>query len=368
MALAVLFNKASLFTIHCAAPRRTQLKKMKTYIISPGNIPEEISLHGLLCDLTRLPRDVAHSVSPNVEELSLCTAGGRLRFATDSPSLSVSVTLAHPNLNVACDVVVDGVLVASERCPEDKCELSFNTKLPQDKKLHCVTVFLPRTAPVSEVTLSLPEDAAVRSAEPYRLPDPVVYYGSSITMGASVAAPSRCYTALTSELLCADHVNLGFGGSAKGEREMAEYIASLKMTAFVMDYEHNADTLEYLRDTHKPFFDIIRRAQPTLPILIVSRPDTDREFLRSALGRRIVMDTFHAALESGDRYVDYVDGHYLFGDTDRHLCTADDEVHPTELGFHRMTSVIAPRLRSLIERGGASDGEHVPDSVHPTHL
>lgn len=341
---------------------------MKSYILSPEHIPDGMSLHGLLPDLSRMPRDAAHAVSPAVESLSLCPAGGRLRFVTDSSKFELSVLLKTAQPNCACDVLCDGEFFA--RIGGADGELSYSGTLTLPSGEHLITVFTPRTAPLAEMKISLESDASLSSAPDYRIKKSIVFYGSSITMGAVSSSPSKAYTALVAERLGADHINLGFGGNAKGELAMAEYIASLEMSAFVLDYEHNADTLDDLKRTHKPFFDVIRRARPTLPILIVSRPDTDREFLRSCFGRRIVMDTFHAALDAGDRYVDYVDGFYLWGSDDRAACVSEDGCHPSEHGFAVMADVIYPRLRSLMTRDPNKDtmGRDAADADFPTNI
>ena len=328
---------------------------MKSFIVEPGNIPENVKVYGLMPDFNRMPLDVAKTVSDSVYEICQSPTGGRIKFKTDSRKIRLQVELQYSNLNSGSDVWSDGIYCGKIVPPSEECtsyggELEIKAN-PNSGKMRTVTIFMPRTAPVKRITVSLDEGSAVEAAEPYNIEKPIVYYGSSITMGAPSTSPSKAYTALVSEMMGANHINLGFGGSAKGEREMACYIASLEMSAFVMDYEHNADTIEDLKKTHKPFFDIIRAAHPTLPILLISRPDTDREFVRSCMGRRVVMDTFHAALDAGDRYVDYIDGFYLWGNYDRESCTSDG-CHPSEMGFERMANVVYPRLKALVERNG----------------
>lgn len=46
----------------------------------------------------------------------------------------------------------------------------------------------------------------------------------------------------------------------------------INMSAFVLDYDHNAPSAEYLRDTHKNMFDAIRKSNSDLPIIMLSRP------------------------------------------------------------------------------------------------
>lgn len=334
---------------------------MKSYIISPHSVPSEMRLYGLLDDLTRMPRDVAATVSPAVESISRCPAGGRARFITDSRHITIKVTLDRAECNSGCGVLCDGVDVGLVRGEDSDTFYEGELELPgEGEKL--LTVFTPRTAPLTQLELLLDDGASVRRAPDYALERPIVFYGSSITQGAVSASPARSFTALVAERLGADHINLGFGGNAKGELEMARYIATLDMSAFVMEYDDNAKNAEELRRTHKPFFDTVRRARPDLPILLLSRPDTDREFVSSCYRRRVIMDTFHAALDSGDRMVDYVDGFYLWGSDRRADCAAEDKNHPTEYGSSVMADVITPRLRSLMRRDAkmsayGTDGE-----------
>jgi hypothetical protein len=50
-------------------------------------------------------------------------------------------------------------------------------------------------------------------------------YGSSITHGATAIRPTGTYAFKTSQLLGVDLINLGFGGGAHLEKEIADYIA-----------------------------------------------------------------------------------------------------------------------------------------------
>ena len=65
---------------------------------------------------------------------------------------------------------------------------------------------------------------------------------------------------------------------------VAEYIKNIDMSAFVYDYDHNAETPEDLQRTHKTFFDVIRKQNPNLPIIMMTRPcgDLDAEDMERA--------------------------------------------------------------------------------------
>jgi hypothetical protein len=110
------------------------------------------------------------------------------------------------------------------------------------------------------------------------------------------------------------------------------------MSVFVMDYDYNAVNPWYLEQTHKPFYDIIRAAQPELPIIMVTRctcPDREDNLRR----REIIYRTYKAAVEAGDKNVYFLDGDPFFAGKWRGVCTVDG-VHPNDAGFLRMAEII----------------------------
>ena len=137
-------------------------------------------------------------------------------------------------------------------------------------------------------------------------------------------------------------INLGFSGSAKGEPKIAELIASLDLAAFVYDYDYNAPTTEHLKKTHEPFFKIIRKAKPNLPIIMLSRvsyPSDDRV--------AVIRATYENAKKAGDKNVYFIDGRDLFKDADISYLTVDG-CHPNDLGFYLMFKNTLPTLKQAI--------------------
>ena len=139
-------------------------------------------------------------------------------------------------------------------------------------------------------------------------------------------------------------VNLGFSGNAKGEPKMAELIASLDMSVFVYDYDYNAPTAEHLAKTHEPFFKIIRKAQPNLPIIMLSRVS-----YASDERANIVKQTYENAKKAGDKNVWFIDGRDLFKDLPFALLTVD-HCHPNDLGFYVMYKNVMPAIKEALKK------------------
>ena len=320
-----------------------------------------VSLHGFdaegvntagVQNLWRLPPDLHDRVNLGVARLCKHTSGGRIRFCTDSKKLSCRVLLSEEYLladmplsgSSGVDLSVNGRLVKNWRPDFGKNLYEFEYGLNGEKNEICF--YLPLYCGVAKFELYADDGAFVGAAKPYTYPKPVVFYGSSITQGAFASRPSSCYTAMVCELLDADFRNLGFAGNALGEENMADYIAGLEMSAFVLDYDHNA-WVERLEQTHERFYKQVRAKHPNLPMIIISRPDFDLNIPESIRRREIIRRTYDNAVASGDKRVAFIDGETIFGNVLREHCTTDN-CHPTDLGFERIAMAVLPVLKKFL--------------------
>lgn len=318
--------------------------------------------------IRRLPDDVFDKVNDGVTGLSWHTAGGRLRFRTDADKIGIKYTLRdNPNMShmafsgssgVDCYFEEGsgaygsfGTMFSGCTHPEiGKKEVAgefLRRNYPNNSGVVDVTLNLPLYNGIESLTLILPDGAVIEPPTPYEIEKPIVFYGSSITQGGCASKPSNAYTSIIAEKLRADHINLGFSGSARGEETICRYIAGLCMSCFVMDYDHNAPDVDHLRRTHLPFYKIIREAQPELPIIFVGRPDYETWLDASEKRAEVILDTFSYAVKNGDRNVIYVPGRDLFEREMRGHCTVDG-CHPTDLGFWRMAQVIGEAVARAI--------------------
>ena len=156
------------------------------------------------------------------------------------------------------------------------------------------------------------------------------------------------YVNTLSRWLNSDIWNLGFSGGAKGEKVIADYMASLNPSIYVLDYDWNAPDVEHLRATHYPLYQTIRSAHPDTPIVLISKPDFfGRE--SDVARRQVIMENYQKAKDNGDQNVYFIDGETLFAEKDRYSCTVDT-VHPNDLGFYLMAEVIYPVLKGILEK------------------
>lgn len=329
---------------------KTQLKEEGLHFYSVLEPPFRV--HGVFMEqgqFCRLPGEVAKKVSQSVYDLHIHTAGGRVQFKTDSPYVAISAKI-NPLLKMP-HFALAGSAGFDLYADEGQGETYVNTFVPpydmtegyesvvrfHDRKLRTVTVNFPLYSGVTALYIGLDRRAALEEADPYRVEKPVVFYGSSITQGGCASRPGNTYQAILSRRFSFDYINLGFSGSARGEKEISDYISGLSMSAFVYDYDHNAPTVEHLAATHRRMFEEIRGAQPQLPILILSRPKytlTREEEERLA----IIRATYAEAKRRGDEKVYLITGKDLC-----RLCENNgtvDNCHPNDYGFASMAKAV----------------------------
>lgn len=313
------------------------------------NIEEApFKIYGLLREngkYCRMPEKVAESVSPGVHALYANTAGGRVRFKTDSPYIAIHTNME--NVGKMSHFPLTGS-IGFDMYLEDKYYRTFTPPFDVDNgyesivelpatELFDITINFPLYSNVKDVFIGLSDSARVEEASPYEDRAPIVYYGSSITQGGCASRPGRSYQSVVSRRVNRDYINLGFSGNAKAEDEIIEYIKKLDMSLFVYDYDHNAPTVEHLKNTHEKMFRAIRKEHPTLPVIMMSRPKfilTEEEEERLD----IIKKTYNNAIIAGDKNVYLLDGRALC-----ELCGNEgtvDGCHPTDFGFASMAKAV----------------------------
>lgn len=326
-------------------------------------LDEPFKVYGLTYDhddkiFKRMPTEVAEKLSAHVVNLHVRTAGGRVRFVTDSSYVAISAKMPaiYRSTHFALNGSAGFDMYITTSCGEkynntfqppyemtDGYEKIFEFGTSEMREL---TINFPLYSSVSELYIGLQDGAVLKEASPYTYEKPIVFYGSSITQGACASRSGVAYPSVVSRRFNCDHINLGFSGNAKGEPEIAEYIAGLDMTAFVYDYDHNAPTAEHLRNTHKRMFDIIRKANPELPIIMMTSISLNMQDSREER-IRVIYDTYKSALDAGDKNVYFINGTELFAEIED-VATVEG-THPNDIGFHYMAKAVGDILEGILQ-------------------
>ncbi len=342
------------------------------------------SLHGVTYNeeegcYRRMTKEIAEAsdVGEGMPYLCYSTAGGRLRFRTDSPYVALKCVMPSRDImehmpiigSFGFSVYCDGKY-AGKYSPIWKNILNpIEGEVPKEGVYYSVDygkvsfdginyftgtgmreieLYFPLYGGVVELFIGLKEGAKILPPREYTHIKPVVFYGSSITQGGCASRAGNDYVALVSRWLDTDFLNLGFSGHAQGEKTVADYLASLDASVYVIDYDHNAPNAEHLHRTHYPLYRTIREKHPYTPIIFISKPDCDYDS-NADKRRAVIYETYRKAVENGDKNVSFIDGKTLFGEEERDACTVD-KCHPNDLGFYRMAKVVYPVLKEYLLR------------------
>ena len=372
-----MYNDANDLYTRCDMESYINIDKNMIVNTTIGDVPvvwhdvkqAPFSLHGFHDPLNtpyylRVPRDVAEATSEGVDKLSRESAGGRVRFSTNSPYIAIKakylVVGRSPHLTLISssgfDLYTEGEFgsrfIKEFRMPYDMVDSYEQIIYVKGEVNRSYTINFPIHAVVESLEIGLKPGATLEAARPYRDFAPVVFYGSSIVHGTAATRPGYAYSAIISRDLNLDFRNIGFSGQAKGEQVLAEWMASLPMSVFVCDYDHNAPTVDHLKATHYPLYETVRAKNPDLPYIMVTRPDywtlpNEQEHILQR--RDVVMSSYLKAREAGDKNVYFIDG-MSFNYAPHQYEMSVDSVHPNDAGFIRMADSIGTVIRHALEK------------------
>lgn len=320
------------------------------------------SLYGVFYEgglFRRMPKEVAETVNEGVAQISEHTSGGRVCFSTDSECIALTCT--RPGFWAMGHMARTGIsgfalyerksgrwqYLATFVPPGTPSGFSSIVNLPGGKKERELMLQMPLYAPISSLQVGLAAGSSLGEWKGcYTHKKPIVFYGSSITQGGCASTPGGDYAGRLSRRFDADYVNLGFSGSAKGEEAMMRYIAGLDMSIFVYDYDYNAPDAAHLERTHYAGYRTVRKAQPDLPIIMMSSPNYDKAGYNAPERRDIIAASYARALAEGDGNVYFVDGKVHFASFNADECTVDG-CHPNDLGFYRMAEAVGAVIEQI---------------------
>ena len=314
----------------------------------------------------RLPARAEMIVRKPVWDLSRNSAGMCVRFVTDA-------TTIH-----ACWAVTDPWLYLPNITAIGKSGLDLYVKT--DKGWHWLAVGQP-TAQTNEVILikdlipgkreyllylplyngtkfvelGVPTNSLIQKAGPWGAGErkPIVFYGTSILQGLSASRPGMVHSAILGRKFNYPTINLGFSGNGKMEPEMADLLAELDPSVYVIDCLPNM-VADEIKARVEPLVKKLRAAHPDVPIVLVE----DRTMQDSILiaGRmechlkdRVELKAAYGRLQKdGVKNLYYSPGEHLYGDDGE---GSTDGSHANDLGFMRQAEIFAKVLDPLLKAG-----------------
>lgn len=313
----------------------------------------------------RLPLNPDWSITDNVDQLSNQTAGGQIRFQTDSRKILLKVHLkeksgmyhmpATGQSGFDLYVETNGVqrYVKTTRFSVNDTIYKAELLNTEKQKMQSYTLNFPLYNGVSSVLVGLEQNSNITHPVPFKRSGKYVIYGTSITQGGCVSRPGNVYSNILSRKLDVEFINLGFSGSGKGEPELAHIINQISNLSFIiLDYEANA--FETIQNTIEPFVDILRSKHPNTPLLIMSKTrhssatDGSKSYEKLIENRDFQLNMVNQKRKKGDTNIYFLDGSKVLGD-DYYECSVDG-AHLTDLGSFRVAEALLIKIKEILKQ------------------
>lgn len=315
----------------------------------------------------RLPERAQKLVPEGVWNRSSNSAGMSVSFATNATTVIVRWKLRHPSISspYLSSMSVAGLDLylkdgdkwrwAATKPPKVFPETTETFLRGLTPVLREYRLYLPSYNGVEKVEIGVPKDSKFGKAAGGEAKKPIVFYGSSIVQGSASSRPGMTYVAQLGRRLETPVINLGFSGLCHMEPEMADLMAELDPSVFVIDCLPNMQAKEVSERTAK-FVKKLRQARPGTPIVLVENPSYSQSVWNPSTEKtikaknKLLSDEFAKLTREGIKDLHYLNGESLFGSDGN---STVDGVHPTDLGFVRMADVMEPVLRKILSAPAA---------------
>ncbi|MCM8766807.1 MAG: hypothetical protein NC816_00875 [Candidatus Omnitrophica bacterium] len=189
--------------------------------------------------LSRIPESVRVKLNENAKTRALMPAGCELRFNLKSEKAKIVMKASNeiiPRSGI-CEIYFGDFFEKWSYISENPTLIEIQypqnleklREIKKEKNLkfdpQVIRILLPHLVDLRILEI----DGEFELPEKQQVPDKkFLAYGSSITHGGFSIVPSYTYVAKTAYILGIDALNLGFGGGAHLEKEIADYIAERK--------------------------------------------------------------------------------------------------------------------------------------------
>ncbi len=309
----------------------------------------------------RLPAIAEGSVTDKVWTLSRDSSGMMVRFATDSTEIWADYTLQRAKLNgvnmtpigasgldlYARDDQGDWRWVGLTRPNEQTVRGKIIDGLAPGYREYAL--YLPLFNGIESLAVGVARDAQFTPLEP-RPAKPIVFYGTSITHGASASRPGMVHPGILGRRFDRPVVNLGFSGNGRMDPAVGELLVKIDAAVFVIDCLPNMNA-DMVLERCMPLVRQLRTGRPDTPIVLVEdRRNTNSWILpaRDAHHTRnhaALRQCYQQLLAEGVTGLYYVSGDNLLGHDNE---GATDGSHPNDLGFMRQAEIMEPVIKAAL--------------------
>lgn len=316
----------------------------------------------------RLPADCKDIVRPAVWKLSQHAAGINIRFESNSPEIWVKwelngfspksnmTAIGASGLDLYCKVDGQWQFVNAGIPKKEKNESMLISHMETSTKEFLIN--LPLYEGVKKIEIGVVQGFAISKCKDVHKEDlPIVFYGTSITQGASASRPGMAYPSIISRNLDIETINLGFSGNGRFEQSIGEVLCEFNSKLLVLDCTPNSSP-EIINTNTLDLILQFRACHSNVPILLVE--SIQREYSHFKIGdekifgtreyierqNQALMEAFEKGRELGVDQLFYLEGDDLIGDD--HEGTVDG-THLSDLGMLRIAEVVQNKIEAIVK-------------------
>lgn len=314
----------------------------------------------------RLPAEAEGKVTDAVWNLSHHSAGLSVRFVTDSPQISARWSLRSDRLDMThmpatgvsgLDLYAKGGdgefhwLAVGRPEKASGNETALVSGLPAG--MHEYILYLPLYNGTESLEVGINPGTTLSKAPAYpaNRAKPILFWGTSILHGGCASRPGMAYPSIIGRHMQRPTINLGFSGNGKMDPELVKLIAVLDVAMYVIDCAPNMGP-DLITERTDPLVHTLRDAHPDTPIVLVENIVYQQSWFIDRKGKSYkdknaaLFAAYQRLLGEGVKNLYYIPGDDLLGHDSE---ATVDGTHPTDVGFLRMTGVIEPVLRRILE-------------------
>ena len=311
----------------------------------------------------RLPARMEGKTRQPVWNLSTNCSGLAVRFRTDSPVIAARWEVT--NDAVMNHFAPSGIKGLDLYCLKNDKWQFVNSARPVSKTSTVIIIdhmngqnmeymlYLPLYDGLLNLEIGIKPGSSISNPQVNspKKEKPVVFYGTSITQGGCASRAGMAYPSQLSRILDRQTINLGFSGNGRLDLEIAEAMAEIDASCYVIDCLPNVD-IALMNEKYLPFLETIRKKRPDVPVLLVENilfPHMyfDLSVNKLLTEKNLALHRIFAEQKSkGDHHIYYLKAEKLIGEDQE---ATVDGVHLTDLGFLRISQNLYPVIRKLIK-------------------
>lgn len=310
----------------------------------------------------RLPDSLRNISRKPLWALGQNSAGLALRFRSNSTTIAAKwEVLLDRNMNHMTPTGIKGLDLY---CLQDGKWVFVNSGRPSGKVNEATIIsymkpvereymlYLPLYDGVTSLSIGVDSLAEISGPE-VQLPvreKPVVFYGTSILQGGCASRPGMAHTNIISRWLNRECVNFGFSGNALLDLEIAEVVAGVDASVYVLDFVPNAN-VQQMKERADKFYTIIRSRHPDTPVIFLEDPIFTHTRFDQRIAEEVAQknETVNAIFQSlkkrGEKNIYMISSKDMLGHDGE---ATVDGVHFTDLGMMRYAELVCPVIKKCI--------------------